>query len=170
MQTLQSHTDKVSCCVWSRDDRQLLSAGNDKAVKLWDVQVRSSPPHRQKRMFSVAIGFTNPLDGWVTCRLGHCSRHSSDIAMQSFALDGSQTESDLYQEVKRTYFLWYGIIGSALHQMCGGKLCWRLIGARALFIRQHLEMSSVRGNTLCETWLYPMMARCWWLCWAQSFA
>lgn len=60
MQTLQSHTDKVSCCVWSRDDRQLLTAGNDKAVKLWDVQVRFNPPYRQRHMSSVAIDSINP--------------------------------------------------------------------------------------------------------------
>lgn len=50
--------------------------------------------------------------------------------MQSFVLDGSRTETDLYQEVKRIYFLWYGINGSSLQQMCSDERCWKLIGAR----------------------------------------
>jgi len=37
--TLQGHTSKVSCCAWSPDDSQLLTAGYDRTVKLWDVKV-----------------------------------------------------------------------------------------------------------------------------------
>lgn len=37
--TLQGHTDSVSCCSWSPDDSLLVTAGFDKTVKLWDIQV-----------------------------------------------------------------------------------------------------------------------------------
>lgn len=40
MHTLQGHSNKVSCCAWSPNDTQLLTAGYDRTVKLWDIQVR----------------------------------------------------------------------------------------------------------------------------------
>ncbi|KAG0264421.1 hypothetical protein BG011_006897 [Mortierella polycephala] len=37
LHTLQGHSDGVTCCAWSPNDKQLLTAGFDKTVMLWDV-------------------------------------------------------------------------------------------------------------------------------------